>query len=449
MPFWCMVQINLANSERETLRNEKNPTKVDLPSGVSVRKVACGFAHTIVMGLISDELSNELNNNEGIQHQAGVSSMLCLLGCGTNSCSQLGQSGSSFNDTEILNFSPVQNSKCLQEMGSIFCGCNFTMIFSKDGKSLHAMGDNANGQIGLRNWLEVSMPNPVPLKALQSSVTNELDTIVKVFCGFDHTSVLCESGSVYSTGKNNFKELGFATCVIQNDSQYTLVRVACLDSILQPNERVEMIAYGENHSLLLLRNNRTNTDRLIACGDNKYGNIGLRASVPSVSSFTPVEIDNLQSEQHISKIACGEFHSAVLFQNGEVWMTGKNSERQLGFSNLDNYSFTKIDVFGLAIGDIALGNSHSIFISALSRQVMFGSGRGFDQYISQKCTLQRIDFGKENSHMLVNHAICGGLHTVFYRDQEMEDGLSPQRMKHKLLTCLRRNFLNDISITRE
>ncbi|KAG2393772.1 hypothetical protein C9374_007303 [Naegleria lovaniensis] len=424
------------------------PTKVELAPGYSVRKVACGFAHTIVM--VAEEkccYSHRHHHQSDLNQAIEQPCSFALMGCGTNCCSQLAQPGSAFNDTEIPHLSPIQNSKCLQEMRSIHCGCNFTMICSKDGKSLHAMGDNANGQIGLRNWLEVSMPNSVPLKSLRNNLTNEFDTILKVFCGYDHTSVLCESGSVYSTGKNNFRELGFSNSAIQNDSQYTLTRVACLDTILQPTERVEMIAYGENHSLLLIRNGESNTDRLLACGDNKYGACGLGTSVHLVPSFTQVDIGNQQTVQQISKIACGEFHSAVLTERGDVWVTGRNSEGQLSFGNLDHrYRFTKIDVFGLAISDISLGNSHSIFISALNRQLMFGTGGGFDHPISQKSRLQRIEFGKENNYMLVNSAACGGLHTVFYRDQDVEDGISSQLMKRKVLSCSKGNLLVDIAI---
>ncbi|EFC44115.1 predicted protein [Naegleria gruberi] len=393
------------------IRKLDQMARVSLPSGFSLECIRTGYFHTIVVG--RDSKSD---------------SQYCILSSGSNNSGQLAQS---INTMQSFDLKVIRDFKCLGSIKAIECGSNFTMALSKDNK-LSAWGDNCNGQSGLKNWIEVTIPNPVPLKLLKQDDGND-EVIAKVVCGFDHTALICESGNVYCTGKNNFDELGVERAQHHNNNINIFRRMKGMEKFIQPSEKITQWAFGEDHSLIVVSDEKG--DRLFAIGSNRNGMAGAGKDVVILNEFKQIDIP---STSRIAKVVCGEKHSAVLTVDGELFMTGKNSELQLGLPTINTYyKFTQVYIHDTFIGDVFLGDNYTIAISKKNRNVMFGTGRGFRNSgnvissLNKLSTFERIDFSKHQD-LHINSVACGGMHTIFYRDDKLFDGSTADNFKSSL-----------------
>jgi alpha-tubulin suppressor-like RCC1 family protein len=94
----------------------------------------------------------------------------------------------------------------------IACGENWVIAVLQDG-SVYGWGDNIAGQLGVRNPRKRDNPGvsredlnfrvePVPMDLPMGQKAKA------VACGFQHTIVLMEDGSVYGCGENDYSQLG-------------------------------------------------------------------------------------------------------------------------------------------------------------------------------------------------------------------------------------------------
>lgn len=114
------------------------------------------------------------------------------------------------------------------------------------------------------------------------------------------------------------------------------------------------IACGEYHSLAIDENGK-----LWAWGGNGEGQLG-NGTTTSSNTPTPVNDDNLK--QAIA-IACGLYHSLAIDINGKVWAWGNNGDGELGVGDTDqrNVPTAVIPSFTIASA-IACGGYHSLAI---------------------------------------------------------------------------------------
>ena len=83
---------------------------------------------------------------------------------------------------------------------------------------------------------------------------------------------------------------------------------------------MKLISGGRQHSLIY-----TEDSRLLACGSNKYNQLGVKRVTPTQKTFVEV-----MKDQNISQICCQSFGSVILRTNGDVLVFGRNDCCQLG-----------------------------------------------------------------------------------------------------------------------
>lgn len=104
-----------------------------------------------------------------------------------------------------------------------------------------------------------------------------------------------------------------------------------------------MLSAGENHTLLLMSDNRT----LYSFGNNQQGQLGYGRGY-SNNSHNPGEVQisvdipegvrrHRQKPVKIKQIATGRHHSLVLAQNGQVFGCGKASDGELGLGHIKEF----------------------------------------------------------------------------------------------------------------
>ena len=96
-----------------------------------------------------------------------------------------------------------------------------------------------------------------------------------------------------------------------------------------------------------------------SCGRNDYGQLGLNhlddRNIPAL-------IEALNGKKIIS-IGCGQYHTVVASNEGDVYSFGRNDSGQLGLTITDNSVSVPKEVKGLKSQQIACGYYHSVAVS--------------------------------------------------------------------------------------
>ena len=251
----------------------------------------------------------------------------------------------------------------------IACGLDHTMVITNDG-SLWACGYNNKGQLGLGNTTNQST---------FTQVTTNINNDVKyVACGFYHTMILKNDGTVWGTGygyplgvgsSNNKTTFTQVTANINNDVK----DISCGDyhtMILKTdgtlwaagsNNKGSLGTGGSNSQTTFKQINTSNVKQVIcrghntyyvkttggfyACGDNEYGQLGIGSTdTDSHTSFTKTASD-------VKEIACGKNFVFVTKNDNTIWACGSSWYGELGL-NMSSMSFTSFNQVTTNISDV-------------------------------------------------------------------------------------------------
>ena len=215
------------------------------------------------------------------------------------------------------------------------CACGFfhTIILSDDG-TVHSFGGNEEGALGLSQKQNNSLPTPIP----------NLPKISMISCGAFSTVCVDYEGFIWSFGANNCGQLG--TGKITNFNQVPQ-KIPNIPPVLS-------VSCGAEHTLII-----TNDDNLWSCGSNEHGQLCLgnqeRQLKPQKTSFS-----------NISKTSAGWNHS--LFQNdkGEIFACGYNQNGECGLGHFDHPQIAPILILNASsnIVQFVCGASHNLFLDS-------------------------------------------------------------------------------------
>jgi X-linked retinitis pigmentosa GTPase regulator len=101
--------------------------------------------------------------------------------------------------------------------------------------------------------------------------------------------------------------------------------------LLMTDDRISQIACGKYHTVIL-----KNNGEVYIFGDNTHGQLGLghnkNQNVPQL----------LMNDEGISQIACGYFHTTILKNNGDAYVFGNNGYGQLGLGHNENQNVPRL-----------------------------------------------------------------------------------------------------------
>lgn len=260
----------------------------------------------------------------------------------------------------------------------IASGCDHSMILLSDG-TLFALGKNTHGQLGIiSDNSEQFMINPAIIS--KDNFANQ--NIIDVVCGYYHTLVLTNDGTLYVTGRNTESQIGQPanknlykfekiTYADENDNIHQYSGDKCLAMDPTPGFAIKKIASSSHNSFFL-----THNGILYGTGDKRFNSMGNRVN----ATFKAIQIPDI-IDQLIVDIWCTSLATFIKLDNGNIFMVGSNRDNAM-FTNdscveefkLNKYLSNKsiIQMRGL-YSTIALSdNDHNIYVSGYNyiRQLM-------------------------------------------------------------------------------
>lgn len=236
---------------------------------------------------------------------------------------------------------------------SVSCGFKHTIIIMDDG-SVYSMGCNDDGQLGLGDRIQREEPTRISLK----------DAVVDAKAGYGYTLFLTNTNSVLYTGKYLGLNSNNAAPTVLTPTELTFKQRL-------PGEQITQIAAGSKHTLIL-----TNFDRLFSAGDQDHHLLGrsINALEPALE-FHPVCFKERTQTSKIVQIKAGASHSLVLLGDGTVFTFGKSSSGELGLPQFKDAPIAQmIPNLPKAIS-VSAGNHHSLILAAEKNKIVaFGMG---------------------------------------------------------------------------
>jgi alpha-tubulin suppressor-like RCC1 family protein len=277
---------------------------------------------------------------------------------------------------------------------------------------VHAWGLNGNGQLGIDDNADRSVPMEVSRVAGTSSLSDK--TVVAIACGDWHTVALDSTGKVHAWGRNNNGQLG------DNDTENSWVPVN-VSSVVGTSslygKTIVAVACGAAHTVAL-----DSTGQVHVWGNNEYGALGngstANSSVPmAVSSYGTLK------GKIVIAISCGALHTVALDNMGQVHAWGYNPYGQLG-NNSTIDSTVPVEVSRIVITSslsdktvvaISCGGNHTIALDSAGMVHAWGwniQGQLGNGSTTQMNTPINVSgFGSLNNKKVIAIS-CEGYHTV-------------------------------------
>ena len=311
--------------------NRTTFTQITTNTG-DIKEIYCGAYHTFIL------------KNDGT-----------LWGCGANDYGQLG-----LGDT-ARRYTFTQITTNFDNIKEICCGWCHTLILKNDG-TLWGCGANGNGQLGLGDTTN---------RTTFTQITTNADDIKSVCCGAEHTLILKNDGTLWSTGYNGSGQLGLGDNI--GKTTFTEVTTNAND--------VKEIYCGYNHTFIL-----ENDGTLWGCGLNAHGQLGL-GDTTNRTIFTQITIN----ADDVKEIYCGQDHTVILKNDGTLWGCGGNDSGELGLGDTTNRTtFTQITTNANDIKSVYCGGAHTIILK--NDGTLWGCGKNNYYQLGLGDTAKRTTF---------------------------------------------------------
>ncbi|WP_016758329.1 RCC1 domain-containing protein [Leptospira weilii] len=233
--------------------------------------------------------------------------------------------------------------------------------FLKNGE-VYTTGRNNFGQLGTGNSTG-DENNDVIVKL------NSIRNIFSIHFNQNNSMAIAKNGRVYTWGNNAKGQLGIGN----NNTNPANPRTAGNrqpPTLVPGIDDAVMGAYGFNHALIL-----KSDGTIVAFGQNNVGQLGNGANDLNADSFSmnPVAVVGLRD---VIQVIAGSEHSAALTENGEVYVWGRNQYGNLGNGRLsaaNTAQSTPVKVEGLPeIKQIANGRDHILALASDGRIYSWG-----------------------------------------------------------------------------
>ena len=299
-------------------------------------------------------LSDLVQISSGNQHTCALAKGGSVLCWGNASDGRLGN-GETSGNRDL----PVEVSG-LSDAVQISSGNQHTCALTQGG-NVKCWGANNKGQLG--NGNTTAQSTPADVKAVGTG-TDNLDNIVQVVSGRNHTCAVNKQKDVVCWGEGGDYQLGNKA----SDNQNRPVEA-------QISEDVAQVALGGWHSCAL-----TTGGKVLCWGATGHGRLGNGNSSGNQNSGnshdTPVNVlrDGTNQLENVVQITAGIRSTCALTQEGGVECWGRNHIGQLGDgTGNDKDRATSLSALSNMV-EVRMGDEHACALSALGEVKCWGEG---------------------------------------------------------------------------
>ncbi|KAL5963585.1 putative E3 ubiquitin-protein ligase HERC4 [Taenia solium] len=219
--------------------------------------------------------------------------------------------------------------------------------------TLYGWGSSDDGQLGPVSGVEPCMQvyRPTTVDWPPTGVSKHL---VKLACGYQHTLVLDSEGFVYSSGSNEFGQLGHCR------------RPNAFDKVSGIKEQVRDIAAGPYHSAAI-----TTTGCVYMWGCNTNHQLGRE-------DFDDTGVRLLDFNYGpIVQISLGLEHTVALTETSEIYTWGSNNQGQLGLGYCSSRPMVAPQLVeclsALPVRQVVAGANHNLLVTPSGSVYAWGS----------------------------------------------------------------------------
>ncbi|PAN46224.1 hypothetical protein PAHAL_9G171000 [Panicum hallii] len=355
--------------------------------------------------------------------------------------------------------------------------CNLRVVGVPTKSAIYIWGYNHSGQTARKGKeCHLRIPKSLPPKLFKLGNGKSLRWI-DIACGREHTAAIASNGSLFTWGANEFGQLGDGTeesaqepkkvksletelvksvscgahCTAavaeprENDGTLSKSRLwvwgqnqgsdypRLFWGAFTPNTVIKQVSCGAVHVVAL-----SEDGLLQAWGYNEYGQLGRGFTSQGLQGARVLTayarfLDDAPEQVKIVRVSCGEYHTAAISENGEVYTWGLGSMGQLGHCSLQSGDKELIPrrivaLDRIVVTDVSCGGVHSCAVTEGGALYAWGGGHVGQLGVGPQsgffsCSLNGSDMLLRNIPVLVipsgvRLATCGHSHTLV----SMKDG---------------------------
>ena len=149
-----------------------------------------------------------------------------------------------------------------------------------------------------------------------------LDGVVatSVACGDSHSCVVDDEGRLYTWGWNGSQISGFGL-LGHGDKEKQVLTPKLVRSLEDSGARVASASCGECHTAIM-----TDDGEVLSCGSGEHG---LNGNASSGDVLAPEPVSELDHE-HVVQLEAGSAFTVARCKDGDVYLWGRNDQGQLG-----------------------------------------------------------------------------------------------------------------------
>ncbi|KNC49407.1 TKL protein kinase [Thecamonas trahens ATCC 50062] len=229
-------------------------------------------------------------------------------------------------------------------------------------------GSNSYGQACIAGPRTDFAEAPLPLET--AGALDDGEVIVAADAGDAHTMLLTSRGRALAVGHGADGRLGTGSNKLARKPT----------PVAAPTADIAAVAAAGGCSGAL-----TSSGTALVWGDNRYGQLGLGADVPTAvgAPTTPPGLESVK----VVKLCFGRTHAMFLSSDGSLWVAGTGYSGQLGLGThrrADVPIQVPATAFASTAGDrtelvdIAAGDGHALALTVDGRVFVWGTGSGLD-----------------------------------------------------------------------
>ncbi len=287
-------------------------------------------------------MSNVKSVSLGEDHSAAITKNGDLYTWGDNELGQLGNG----TTTDVFTSNPTP-IKIMSNIKAVSLGKSASAAVTKNG-DLYTWGSNSCGKLG-NGTTEDSY---IPIKIMSN--------VKSVSLGWwSHSAAITQNGDLYSWGYNSSGQLGNGT----TEDSYIPIKIVIgkseeSEGPVTEETTLPQVELGGYHSAVITENGDLYTWGYNRCGQLGNGTATWDEIFP-IPNPTPIKIMS-----NVKSVSLGDFHSAAITENGDLYTWGYNIDGQLGNGKIGDkeYCSTPIKIMS-NIKSVVLGSYHSAAIT--------------------------------------------------------------------------------------